>query len=293
MESETQIAGEPQIILAETMGLCFGVRDALNIVAKVASPQDTTIYGELVHNPLISKNLAERGFLTAAETARDELPVSKQVLITAHGLSQKRREILLSAGKTLIDTTCPLVRNVHEIAQRLQKEGHFVVLIGRRGHVEVQGIIEDLENFCVVQSHDDVTEYPHPKIAIICQATAESENAQRIVAVVKQKNRGKEINFIDTICTPTRNRQLALRLLLKKVEALVVVGGYHSNNTRQLLARAVASQVPCQQVENASQLNETWCRDFKKIGLTAGTSTPDSIIRSVYEKLCFIKGIRP
>ena len=128
-----------KVIRAEAMGLCFGVRDALEQTGTVPQADRVTIHGELVHNEAVKEQLKRRGFHMTPEAERKSVPETPQVLITAHGISDRERLRLESAGKRLIDTTCPLVRLVHESAQRLAAEGFFVIVIGRRGHVEVHG----------------------------------------------------------------------------------------------------------------------------------------------------------
>src|SRR5947208_3563901 len=123
-----------EIIRASAMGMCFGVRDALRVADAVAEPALVTIHGELVHNEEVLADLERRGFSATPESARSAIPEGPAVLITAHGISDRERRRLREAGKALIDTTCPLVRLVHEAARRFEREGDFVVVIGRRGH---------------------------------------------------------------------------------------------------------------------------------------------------------------
>ena len=120
-----------KIIKADVLGMCFGVRDALTIIADVARPADVTIHGELVHNEKVLDDLAERGFRMVGESQRQALPMTQTVLITAHGVSDKERARLSGAGKQLIDTTCPLVTRAHQAAQKLQEDGRHVLVIGK------------------------------------------------------------------------------------------------------------------------------------------------------------------
>ena len=165
-----------KVLTAEVLGMCFGVRDALQILADVERPGEVTIHGELVHNEQVLEQLHARGFRMVREEARRPLPVTPQVMITAHGVSDVERRRLQQAGKELIDTTCPLVTRVHKAAQALQEEGYHVVVIGKRGHVEVQGIIEDLHSYDVVGTADEARRYPHDRLGIVCQTTATARN---------------------------------------------------------------------------------------------------------------------
>jgi 4-hydroxy-3-methylbut-2-enyl diphosphate reductase len=275
-----------QVIRAAAMGMCFGVRDALQVVRGVETPANVTIHGELVHNGEVIRELDERGFHRTPETRRAALPMTDDVLITAHGLSNREKARLRDAGKHLIDTTCPLVEVVHEAAQKLQAEGYFVLVLGKRSHVEVVGIIGDLERFDVVQSMADVKTYAAPRLGIVCQSTTQPAEAKRLHQAIAAANPGKEIRFIDTICKPTRDRQRAALELIEQVEALVVVGGRQSNNTRQLVRLAEERDLPVVHVETADDLEPLWFQGYRVVGLTAGTSTLDETIDAVHDRLC-------
>jgi 4-hydroxy-3-methylbut-2-enyl diphosphate reductase len=278
--------GRLQVIRATEMGMCFGVKDALEIAATIERPDDVTIHGDLVHNEEVLRQLSDRGFHMNTETDRhDAVPESPKMLVTAHGISDTERRRLREAGKQLIDTTCPLVRRVHLAAQNLHRRGFFVIVIGKRNHVEVQGIIEDLENFTVVQSVEEVGPYDAPKLGVICQSTTAPTDARRIRKEIESRNPDKEIRFVDTICDPTRVRQEAIRELLEKVEAVVVVGGRTSNNTKQLVHLAEKRGIPSLHVQSAEDLDPAWFEPFRVVGLTAGTSTLDSTIDEVYAAL--------
>jgi 4-hydroxy-3-methylbut-2-enyl diphosphate reductase len=219
------------------------------------------------------------------EAGRTSLPLTDRVVITAHGVSGKERRRLTDAGKELIDTTCPLVRRVHQAAQDLQRAGYFVLVIGRPGHVEVEGIAGDLERFAVVSGADAARCYGEPRLGIVCQSTTPPDEAGRVVAAVRAANPGAEIKYVDTICRPTRERQEAVADLLGRVEALVVVGGRNSNNTRQLVRLAEARGVPATQVTAAADLDPGWLAPYRVVGLTAGTSTLDATVDEVERAL--------
>ena len=274
-----------KIIKADVLGMCFGVRDALAIMEDIAAPEDVTIHGELVHNEKVLDDLAERGFQMLAEHQRRALPMTETVLITAHGISAKERARLTSAGKQLIDTTCPLVARAHQAAQKLQSEGYHVLVIGKRGHVEVQGVVEDLHSFDVLQSPDEVRTYPYAKLGIMCQTTTPVRHADEIRAAIRAKNPHAEIHFIDTICHPTKDHQDALERLMGEVDAMIVVGGANSNNTRQLVLRCQARGLPAYHVQGPDDLRPEWFDGLETVGLTAGTSTLDETIDAVESAL--------
>jgi 4-hydroxy-3-methylbut-2-enyl diphosphate reductase len=273
------------VLVADVMGMCFGVRDALKIMDTVAEPSAVTIHGELVHNEAVLSGLEARGFRMTSEANRQGLPSTPLVLITAHGISHAERRRLESAGKRLVDTTCPLVRRAHEAAQKLERDGYHVLVIGRRGHVEVQGVVGDLRSYDVIQGPEEVRRFPHARLGIMCQTTATADNVARIRAAVTKLNPHAEIRFIDTVCHPTKDHQNALERLLDQVEAMVVVGGRNSNNTRELAARCRQRGVPALHVQSAADLDPGWFAGFETVGLTAGTSTLDSTIQEVHEAL--------
>ena len=274
-----------KVVVADVMGMCFGVRDALDVIDTIPRPEAVTIHGELVHNEAVLSRLDTRGFHTVDENHRHELPATDTVLITAHGISDRERARLESAGKTLLDTTCPLVARAHDAAQKLQREGYHVLVIGRRGHVEVQGIIEDLSDFDVIQAAHEVKRYPSRRLGLMCQTTTPARLVQAIRDAVARHNPDAEIRFIDTVCHPTKDHQQALETLLDQVEAMVVVGGRNSNNTRELVARCQERGVPAYHVQSAIDLQPEWFDGVDTVGLSAGTSTLDETITEVQRAL--------
>ncbi len=213
------------------------------------------------------------------------MPETPVVLITAHGVSDRERSRLADAGKQIVDTTCPLVARAHQAALKLQDQGYFVVLIGRRGHVEVRGIIEDLADFDVVSTEDEVKRYPSDRLGIICQTTTLARTAERIREAIARHNPDAEIRFVDTVCLPTKDHQRSLERLLEQVEAMVVVGGSNSNNTRELARLCQERGVPALHVQGANDLDPEWLARFETIGLTAGTSTLDATIDEVHHAM--------
>ncbi len=274
-----------RVVRAEVLGLCFGVRDALKVLERVETPSEATIHGHLVHNEIVVEDLKDRGFPTESETERDGVPDTPVVVITAHGVSDRRREMFEAAGKTVVDTTCPLVTRAHQAAIKLRDAGYHVLVIGRKGHVEVQGLTEDLSSFDVIGSEADVRMFPHRKLGIICQTTTTERAAERIREAVIDRNPDAEIRFIDTICLPTKEHQRALARLFGRVDGVVVVGGRTSNNTRELARLCEENGVRSWHVQNADDLQPEWFRGVRSVGLTAGTSTLDETIDEVQAAL--------
>jgi 4-hydroxy-3-methylbut-2-enyl diphosphate reductase len=269
--------------------MCFGVRDSLAVIAGIEEPGTVTIHGELVHNEIVQSQLAARGFALRGEDERKRsLPETPTVLITAHGVSDRERKRLEAAGTQLVDTTCPLVARAHEAASALAAEGYHVLVIGRRGHVEVEGLTGDLAQFDVIESADEVRSYTHARLGIVCQTTATEREVASIRAAVAAHNPGASIKFVDTVCLPTKEHQRALERLLEKVDAVVVVGGRNSNNTRELASRCRERGKPVLHIQSAADLDPDWFRHFASVGLTAGTSTLAETVDEVYRALVWI-----
>lgn len=281
------------VIRAEEMGLCFGVRDALKIADGIHDPTRVTIHGELVHNPEVTQRLAEAGFRQAPEGDRDPPVRTPLVLITAHGISDAERRRLEATGKGLIDATCPLVRRVHEAAKALEAEGRHVLLIGKLGHVEVRGVTEDLSHCDVIEGADEVRSYESRRLGIVCQTTMPPDVVEEVCDRIRALNPLADIRLVDTVCLPTRLRQRAVLELVRRVEAVVVVGGRNSNNTRRLVELCRQHQTPAHHVESAADLEPGWFEGITTVGLTAGTSTLDETIDEVHRALEQIGMARP
>ena len=274
------------IIESRISGMCFGVRDAISATRKITAPSEVTILGELVHNPLVNRELLVRGFeVTGEKSAALTIGGRPVVLITAHGVSEKRRAELAGAGKEVVDTTCPLVRRAHRAALLLAGSGYHVVVIGRRGHVEVEGLTGDLASFSVIEKVEDVGPMGFAKLGVMAQTTSVMREVGRILAAIGERNPGAEVRFIDTVCQPTKARQRALERLLGRVDVVVVVGGKHSNNTRQLVRACEEGGVRAVHVEGAGELRAEMFGRGIRVGLTAGTSTLGETLAAVRGEL--------
>jgi 4-hydroxy-3-methylbut-2-enyl diphosphate reductase len=266
--------------------MCFGVKDALNVMRDLENPQEVTVYGELVHNPVVTAEISQRGFHQQAETGRGKLPETRGVLVTAHGISLATRQRLEAAGKTLHDTTCPLVRRVHKTALHYHKLGYTVIVVGRPGHVEVEGLVGDLTRYRVVSCPEDVESWPSATpLAVVNQTTITPDQVKAVHQAIRLANPGHEVVFADTVCGPTKDRQKAVEALLDRVEALVVVGGPNSHNTLQLGEKAERRGKPWWRVTTAEDLREEWFAGLRLVGLTAGTSTTDETVAEVHRRL--------
>ena len=273
-----------KIQLAEHYGLCFGVRDAIAQAERLAAQGPFTILGELVHNPVVRERLAQRGVREGA-LAGDSAP-TPQVMITAHGASDRKRAEWRGAGFGVADGTCPLVRHAHGQLGLLVSLGYAPVVIGKRGHVEVEGLTGDFPDACVVENTDDISHLPQrERYGVISQTTQPVERVRALVEAIRAARPASEVRFTDTVCQPTKNRQNALRKLLAECDTMVVVGGRNSNNTVQLAAAASAAGLAVFHIERAEELDPAWFCATENVGLTAGTSTLKETVAAVHERL--------
>jgi 4-hydroxy-3-methylbut-2-en-1-yl diphosphate reductase len=273
-----------KIVLAQHFGICFGVRDAIAQAEDLARQAPLTILGELVHNPIVRDQLRAHG---VAEGSLDQTrSTSQRVMITAHGASDRKRETWQRAGFDVVDGTCPLVRHAHEQLKRLVQRGYFPVVIGKHGHVEVRGLTEDFAEAVVIESAEDIRKLPvAERYGLISQTTQPIDQVRALVSQIQRLRPNSEVRFVDTVCRPTKDRQLALQKLIAIADAIVVVGGHQSNNTRQLVKTCLAAGKPTFHIERAEELKPHWFRTDDVVGLTAGTSTLPETVQAVHERL--------
>jgi 4-hydroxy-3-methylbut-2-enyl diphosphate reductase len=185
-------------------------------------------------------------------------------------------------GLRVLEATCPLVRHAHRAIQRLAREHFHPVIIGLRGHVEVRGLTEDLDAFDVVLTEEDVAQLAErPRFGIAAQTTQPLEKVRHLVELIRRKFTRSEVLFVDTVCQPTKQRQTAAIDLAQESDVVIVVGGQHSNNTRELAATCQTWCPRVHHVQGPGDLRTEWFQDANTVGITAGTSTPDWIIDAV------------
>lgn len=273
-----------QVVLADSFGMCFGVRDALKLALEHPHRQDLTILGELVHNSEVLRRLRDAGVRSAPTL---DAPVeTRRVMITAHGASDRAIQELRERGLEVEQATCPLVRHAHRMLQRLVRQGYYPVVLGRPDHVEVRGLVGDLDPYTVVQHPEEIHSLAgHARIGVVSQTTQPLDWVLEMVDRIRAAYPDAEVRFADTVCQPTKDRQQAARRLAASCQVVVVVGGRGSNNTRQLVRTCEAEGARVYHVERAAEVRPEWLRGAESVGLTAGTSTPDETIQEVREAL--------
>jgi len=268
-----------QILRARHMGMCFGVRKAIIRARAATEREPLTILGDLVHNETVLADLRARGIRTCAETPDIETAV---VMITAHGASRHRLAQLRGRGLRVLNATCPLVRAAHRAVAMLISDGCHPVIVGQRGHVEVRGLTEDLESFDVVLHDEDVDGLrERPRFGVAAQTTQPIERVDRLAGLIRQRFPCSEVMVMNTVCLPTRLRQLSAEELARQADVVLVVGGACSNNTRELVATCRRHCARVFHVQTASDVRAEWLAGALRIGITAGTSTPDDVIDAV------------
>jgi 4-hydroxy-3-methylbut-2-enyl diphosphate reductase len=268
-----------KIIRAEHLGMCFGVRDAIALAVEHSDREPLTILGELVHNDAVLQELRARGIRIASDASDVN---TAAVMVTAHGASDKAINRARDLGLKVSEATCPLVHSAHRALARLVKEGCHPVVIGKRDHVEVRGMTEDLHDFDVVLSEADVLELKeHPRIGVVAQTTQPIETVRRLVECIRRQFPSSTVSFIDTVCQPTKQRQTAAIDLAQRADVVIVVGGSQSNNTRQLARTCAQYCSRVHHVQSSAELHSDWFQPDDMVGLTAGTSTPDPVIDGV------------
>jgi 4-hydroxy-3-methylbut-2-en-1-yl diphosphate reductase len=268
-----------KIIRAEHLGMCFGVRDAIALAVATSERGALTILGDLVHNDTVLAGLRAKGICIEPEAATVS---TRTVMVTAHGASERALNQVRARGLKVLEATCPLVRLAHRSLKRLVDEGFYPVIIGRRDHVEVRGLTEDLGEFEVILDEAGIAELgARPRWGIIAQTTQPIEKVRRLVQLIRERFPNSQVRFIDTVCQPTKQRQSAAVDIAGKSDVVVVIGGAHSNNTRELVQTCSQFCARVHHVQTVDDLRPDWFRADDTVGITAGTSTPDEVIEAV------------
>ncbi|MCF6335302.1 MAG: 4-hydroxy-3-methylbut-2-enyl diphosphate reductase [Spirochaetales bacterium] len=272
-----------KVIRADVMGFCMGVKSVMDKVETQINldPERTLFtYGPLIHNPQVIERLESRGIVPI------ESPSDKSggtVIIRAHGIHPEVRKEFVSAGYSIVEGTCPRVLHSQKIVTSHSQDGWYIVLVGDKGHGEVKSIAGCAEKCVVVLSEEDAMDLDIPeKTLVIAQTTLSGKEYGAICDILQHKNPG--IKIIRSICPATKDRQTALLDLTSRVDAVIVVGGKNSANTRRLYLSALNEGVPSWHVEDEDALpSEIY--EYTTVGISAGASTPDWMIERIEAKL--------
>lgn len=277
-----------KVSLASAMGTCFGVQDAINLAMSPEFNNELTIVGQLVHNPQVSDSLKQNGVSLVPGIEDIDKIKTKKVMITAHGAAEKTKQRLHDAGFIVYDASCPLVMRVHQTIKVLVSKGYFPVVIGQKDHVEVKGIVGDLDDHLVINSEEDfpkIEKSGNRKLGIVTQTTQQRDKVEALVEKIRALDYVDEVSFVNTICQPTHDRQVAVHELADQVDLMIVIGGYNSSNTKKLVHVCGEKGIEAHHIESYDQLDKNWFVGKQHVGITAGTSTPENVINEVHTKI--------
>ena len=282
------------VILAKPRGFCAGVDRAIEIVERALALRGAPIYvrHEVVHNKYVVEDLRAKGAVFVDEV--DQIPPGATVVFSAHGVSQRVRREAQERNLTAFDATCPLVTKVHVEVTRMHEQGRELVMIGHRGHPEVEGTMgqvdagEDGAGAHLVESPADVAHLSvrdPGNLAYVTQTTLSVDDAAAIVAALKARFPAIVGPKKDDICYATQNRQDAVKTLARQCEVMIVVGSPNSSNSNRLREVARTAGVPAYMVDTAAQLDPRWVAGCARVGVTAGASAPEVLVQDVIARL--------
>jgi 4-hydroxy-3-methylbut-2-enyl diphosphate reductase len=278
-----------EIVLAEPRGFCAGVDRAIEIVERALVKFGAPIYvrHEIVHNTYVVDDLKAKGAIFIEDLA--EVPPGATLVFSAHGVSQAVRREAEQRGFTVFDATCPLVTKVHVEVAKLHREGYEFLMIGHKGHPEVEGTMGQLyDGIYLVEDVDDVMRAPvkNPdRLAVVTQTTLSVDDTAEIVEAVKRRFPNVREPKKQDICYATQNRQDAVKVLSPQVDVVVVVGSPTSSNSNRLRELAQRLGKPAYMVDDATGLKAKWFEGATRVGLTAGASAPDVLVQQVIARL--------
>lgn len=278
-----------EIVLAEPRGFCAGVDRAIEIVERALAKFGRPIYvrHEIVHNTYVVNDLRNKGAIFIEEL--DEVPPGATLVFSAHGVSKAVQEEAERRGFRIFDATCPLVTKVHVEVAKLAKEGYEFLMIGHKGHPEVEGTMGQLsEGIHLVEDEADVaTVQPRQteKLAVVTQTTLSVDDAAGIQQAIRARFPNVREPKQQDICYATQNRQDAVKILAPQVDVVIVVGSPTSSNSNRLRELATKLGTPGYMVDNAGELRSEWFEGKFRVGLTAGASAPDILVQQVIERL--------
>jgi len=273
-----------EVRIARTAGFCWGVRRTVDQVTEVAGSAGGPVVtlGPVIHNPQAVERMREKGVGTVNAIA--EVRAGTTVVVRTHGAAKSEIAAAKERGLELVDGTCPYVKYPQAMAQRLSKEGYHIVIVGDANHAEVKGVLSYAEGPCtVVKPGGPIPELPDRKVAVLAQTTCIGAEFERMVGALALRH--KEVRAVNTICSDTDERQGDARQLAGEVDAVVVVGGKNSANTRHLAEICRGIQPRTWHIETEDELQPEWFEGCRVVGISAGASTPDWVVEGVAGRL--------
>jgi 4-hydroxy-3-methylbut-2-enyl diphosphate reductase len=278
-----------EILLANPRGFCAGVERAIEIVERAIKIHGAPIYvrHEVVHNKFVVEDLRAKGAVFIEDL--DEVPAGATLIFSAHGVPQDVRRQAEAQGLRVFDATCPLVTKVHVEVAKMREAGREIVMIGHKGHPEVEGTMGQSESgMYLVETVEDVAALhvrDEGKLAYVTQTTLSVDDAQVIVDALKARFPAIVGPKKDDICYATQNRQDAIKFMAPQVDVVIVVGSQNSSNSNRLREVAALRDVPAYLVDNAASLDPAWLAGKRRIGVSAGASAPEVLVTEVVTRL--------
>ncbi len=274
-----------KIHLAKSAGFCFGVKKAITIALEtVKTKKPIFMLGDIVHNEEVVRQIQRAGIKKISRLGNGR---GKTLLIRAHGCSDKTLKKALKSGYTIIDATCPMVKEIHAIAAKLENSGYRIIIIGDKLHDEVQGIAGGLKSKAIII--DKLKNIPVKKIkhirraGVLVQSTQNLDNARKILDVLRKHI--PIVEFHNTICNPTRVKQEEARSMPLENDIMIIIGSKTSANTKRIYEIAKPLNKHSYWISSAKEIKKIWLKNAKNIGITAGASTPESSIHAVIKKI--------
>lgn len=289
MSAAQQTQAGKEILLAEPRGFCAGVDRAIEIVERALAKFGAPIYvrHEIVHNTYVVNDLKARGAIFIEDLA--EVPPGATLVFSAHGVSKAVQEEARARGFNVFDATCPLVTKVHVEVAKLAREGYEFLMIGHKGHPEVEGTMGQLsEGIHLVEDEDDVDRVQPrqtDKLAVVTQTTLSVDDAAGIKAAIRARFPNVREPKQQDICYATQNRQDAVKVLAPQVDVVIVVGSPTSSNSNRLRELAERLGTPAHMVDNAQELQPAWFANATRVGVTAGASAPEVLVAGVIDRI--------
>ncbi len=278
-----------KVLLANPRGFCAGVDRAIEIVERAIQRHGAPIYvrHEVVHNRFVVDDLRAKGAVFVDQLS--EVPTGATVIFSAHGVSQEVRRDAEQRGLRVFDATCPLVTKVHVEVTRMREQGREIVMIGHRGHPEVEGTMGQSDGgIHLVETPGDVDHLvvsDASKLAFVTQTTLSVDDARAVIDALRQRFPDIVGPRKDDICYATQNRQDAVKVLAAQVEVVIVVGSPNSSNSNRLREVAELAGVPAYMIDRAEDLDAAWVIGKATVGVTAGASAPEVLVRAVLSRL--------
>jgi 4-hydroxy-3-methylbut-2-enyl diphosphate reductase len=278
-----------EVLLANPRGFCAGVERAIGIVERALEKFGAPIYvrHEVVHNRYVVDNLRAKGAIFVEEL--DEVPDGANVIFSAHGVSKAVRAEAERRGLRIFDATCPLVTKVHIEVARMCEQGREVIMIGHKGHPEVEGtmgqatcgmyLVEDVADVATLKVKDPA------KLAFVTQTTLSTDDAAGIIEALQARFPGIVGPRKDDICYATQNRQDAVKKLAEQCDVVIVVGSPNSSNSNRLREVAIGRGLPAYLIDGPEEIDLEWVKGRSRIGVTAGASAPEILVERVIERL--------